>query len=84
MYNSLRIVILFNYHVIILSQSEMEQERFQADLSRCVNMQMAFKAQLKVFVSKGNQKNIKYSVYIYRSYIKHYNLPCIQSLVYFT
>lgn len=51
------------YHLIHMtvynsSQSEMEQERFQADLSRCVNMQMAFKAQLKVFVSKGNQRNI--------------------------
>ncbi|KTG32671.1 hypothetical protein cypCar_00004020, partial [Cyprinus carpio] len=33
-------------------QSEMEQERFRADLSRCVNMQMAFKVQLRVFVSK--------------------------------
>ncbi|XP_056313563.1 protein transport protein Sec24C [Danio aesculapii] len=33
-------------------QSEMEQERFQADLSRCVNMQMAFKVQLRAFVSK--------------------------------
>ncbi|XP_050967234.1 protein transport protein Sec24C isoform X2 [Labeo rohita] len=33
-------------------QSEMEQECFRADLSRCVNMQMAFKVQLRVFVSK--------------------------------
>ncbi|KAG1958215.1 protein transport protein Sec24C [Pimephales promelas] len=33
-------------------QSEMEQERFRTDLSRCVNMQMAFKVQLRVFVSK--------------------------------
>lgn len=33
-------------------QSEMEQERFRADLSRCVKMQMAFKVQLRVFVSK--------------------------------
>ncbi|XP_016143825.1 uncharacterized protein [Sinocyclocheilus grahami] len=32
--------------------SEMEQERFRADLSRCVDMQMAFKVQLRVFVSK--------------------------------
>ncbi|XP_016297303.1 protein transport protein Sec24C [Sinocyclocheilus anshuiensis] len=33
-------------------QSEMEQECFRADLSRCVDMQMAFKVQLRVFVSK--------------------------------
>ncbi|XP_051751434.1 protein transport protein Sec24C [Ctenopharyngodon idella] len=33
-------------------QSEMEEEHFRTDLSRCVNMQMAFKVQLRVFVSK--------------------------------
>ncbi|XP_067295337.1 protein transport protein Sec24C [Pseudorasbora parva] len=33
-------------------QSEMEQERFQTDLKRCVNMQIAFKVQLRVFVCK--------------------------------
>ncbi|XP_059407126.1 protein transport protein Sec24C isoform X2 [Carassius carassius] len=33
-------------------QSELEQECFRADLSRCVNMQMAFKVQLRVFISK--------------------------------
>ncbi|KAI7813287.1 putative protein transport protein Sec24C [Triplophysa rosa] len=45
-------------------QSEMEQERFQADLSRCVNMQMAFKAQLKVFVSKEMRISGCYGAFI--------------------
>ncbi|TRY99331.1 hypothetical protein DNTS_016529 [Danionella cerebrum] len=43
---------LFCYRTL---QSEIEQERFQADLSRCLDMQVAYKAQLKVFVSKEMQ-----------------------------
>ncbi|KAA0716707.1 Protein transport protein [Triplophysa tibetana] len=45
-------------------QSEMEQERFQADLSRCVNMQMAFKAQLKAFVSREMRISGCYGAFI--------------------
>ncbi|XP_073716463.1 protein transport protein Sec24C [Misgurnus anguillicaudatus] len=45
-------------------QSEMELQHFQADLSRCVNMQMAFKAQLKVFVSKEMRVSGCYGAFI--------------------
>ncbi|XP_016351685.1 protein transport protein Sec24C-like [Sinocyclocheilus anshuiensis] len=45
-------------------QSEMEQERFRADLSRCVNMQMAFKVQLRVFVSKEMRLSGCYGTFI--------------------
>ncbi|XP_051969938.1 protein transport protein Sec24C [Xyrauchen texanus] len=45
-------------------QSEIEQERFRADLRKSVNMQMAFQAQLKVFVSKEMRVSGCYGAFI--------------------